>query len=241
MIQLNLLPQVKINFIKSQKLKRTALLVCIPIMAISILTVILLAYIVYGSQKSNLSSTNDKANALTNQLNGVVGLGKILTVQNQLNNLDNLHATKPITSRIFDWLEQLTPNRVTISNLTIDYPTNTITLEGAAPSTNLINQFADTLKFTSYTDNKTNGASPNAFSDVVLSNFSFNADGGLIVDYTIKFNFDPTLFNVQTSDIKLVIPNQVTTRSQTENPGLLFEPKVTPSNSAKVNNSLGGN
>jgi hypothetical protein len=240
MIQLNLLPQVKINFIKSQKLKRVALMVCIPLMTISILLVVFLAYIVYGSQKSKLSSLDTKAAASIDQLNGVKGLGKILTVQNQLNNLDSLHATKPITSRIFTWLNQLTPNDVSISKLTIDYPTKTITIEGASITTNLINQFADTLKFTTYTDSKTNNATPYAFSNVVLSNFSFNNSGGLIVDYTLTATFDPILFNVQTSNVKLVIPNQVTTRSQTENPDVLFKPKVAPPTTQSATNNVGG-
>ena len=241
MIQLNLLPQVKVNFIKSQKLKRVALLVCIPLMTISILIVVFLAYVVYGSQKSKLSSLDSRAVASIDQLNGVKGLGKILTVKNQLNNLDSLHATKPVTSRIFNWLNQLTPNDVSISKLTIDYPTNTITIEGASTSTNLINQFADTLKFTTYTDSKTDKTTPAAFSDVVLSNFSFSNNGTLIVDYTLTAKFDPILFNVQTSNAKLIIPHQVTTRSQTENPDLLFKPKVTPpSNQTTTSNGGGG-
>ena len=244
MIQINLLPSVKVKFVKSQKLKRTVILVCAPLIIVSIASVSILAFIVYGGQRSQLSSLDQQSKSVIAQLEGVQGLGKILTIQNQLNNLDSLHAKKPVTSRLFPWLEQLTPNHLSISTLSFDYSTKTITITGEAPNSTLVNQFADTLKFTNYVSDATKNNSASAFSDVVLSSFSFTSDKNLnIVNYTLNAKIDTSLFVINSKNIKLQIPNQVTTRSQTENPDLLFKTPIKPSTAPTSTNNVttGGN
>ena len=152
MIQINLLPDLKVKFLKSQQYKKTVLMITVPIVLISIATVAIMSYIVYVGQKKQLTDLEQKAVISTKQLEAVNGLGKILTIQNQLKSISTLHSQKPISSRVFGYLEQLTPNKVTISSLSIDFPTSKMTIVGTSPSAILVNQFADTLKFTNYLD-----------------------------------------------------------------------------------------
>lgn len=230
MIQLNLLPDVKIKFIKTQRLKRLTLMISVPLCILLIALLSFLAYDVYVLQKNKLTASADAIATDSEQLNKVNGLGKVLTIQNQLNALDSLHSQKPVTSRLFTYIQQFTPTGITISDFKLDYATSTMNIQGDASSVVAINQFADTLKFSQYsvtgvTTNK------NAFKSVVLSSFS----AGDKVSFTITSQFDPALFSSSSSKIALVIPNIVTTRSQTENPDALFKAQPTTTTTTGVN------
>ena len=87
MIQIILLPDLKVKFLKSQQLKKTVLMITVPLVFISIATVATMSYIVYVGQKNQLTDLEQKAVSSTNQLEAVNGLGKILTIQNQLKSI----------------------------------------------------------------------------------------------------------------------------------------------------------
>ncbi len=163
-------------------------------------------------------------------------IDKILTIQNQLKSLPGLHDQKVISSRLVDYLTQLTPNQATVSDVNIDFEASTISIQGNAASLATVNKFVDTLKFTEYEVNEEEGASGKAFSDVVLQSFPV-ASGGRgagTASYQIDLVFDPAIFKF-VKDIKedrdtavtLKVPNIISTRSETEKPSNLFEPQPT--------------
>ncbi len=73
---------------------------------------------------------------------------RVLTVQNQLKTLVTLHENKHVTSRVFDYLSQVTPPNANLARLSIDYGLNIITIDATADSAATVNKFVDTLKFT---------------------------------------------------------------------------------------------
>lgn len=230
MIQLNLLPDVKLEYLKAQKIRRLAIAVSILISAAAIaLLVLLLAVELY--QKHTLSNINNDVTAKTSQLQNEPHINNVLTVQNQLNSISTLHNNEPAATKVFDYLNELVPTTLNINSLAVDFNAHTINISGAANSVSDINQFADTLKFTTY--NTGNGTKNTlAFSDVVLSSFGVNSQpvaGVPAASYSISASFDPTIFDV-TKNVALIVPNQVTTRSSLENPGPLFVQKSSGEN-----------
>ena len=217
MIQLNLLPDVKLQYLKARRTQRLVISVSMILIAASLFVFVLLIGTVDVFQKKNLHDLNNDINKYTNQLQNTPNLNKILTVQNQLQVLTSLHDQKPAASRLFDYLKQLTPSSASISQLNIDYTQHTITISGNANSLDIVNAFTDTLKFTTY--KKGDGSSANAFSDVVLSQFSRGSSGAT---YTITSNFDPTIFD-SASNVTLTVPNIISTRSIIEQPSDLFQ------------------
>lgn len=228
MIQFNLLPDVKLEFIKAQRTKRLVVSIATLASIVSIVIFVLLFGIVKGVQQKNLNDLDRDIKARTSKLQNNPDLNKILTIQGQLANLDSLHDAKPIASRLFDFVGQVTPSEVTISNITADFTQNTLSISGAGPSLDSINTYADTLKFTTYTSDKTT-SSTKAFSNVVLSGFS---RGDSQSTYTLTLSFDPTIFNA-TDKIKLTVPNTITTRSITEQPTDLFKSTTPPQKGEK--------
>lgn len=223
MIQLNLLPDVKIEFLRTTRNKRLVIGISLVVIAVSVATLLLLASITYGFQKKSLGDLNKDIATYNKQLKDTPDLDKVLTIQSQLNSLTKLHEDKPDVARIFPYLTQLTPAAASISQMNLDVETMTINLQGNAPSLDIANTYIDTLKFTTYQtlsdDGTPDGPATKAFSNVVMSSFSRSATGAA---YTITCLYDPIIFN-NTSQVKLTVPKIISTRSLTEQPTDLFK------------------
>lgn len=216
MIQFNLLPDVKLEYIRAERTKRMVMTISVLVTAISLALMITLALVVFVFQKTYMSDLTDDIATATQNIEQTTDLNKVLTVQNQLNSITALHDVKPDTTRVFPYIEQLTPANASISTITIDFDLNTISVSGAADSLRTVNQFVDTLKFTNYKTDETSGK---AFPTVVLTSFG-RADKG--ASYTIDITYTADIFN-GTKEVTLTVPDIVSTRSETEKPTDLFE------------------
>lgn len=233
MIQLNLLPDVKLEYIKAQRSRRlvTTIAVLASLAAIALLVIL---FSVDALQKKHLSDLESDIKSESSQLQQKPDINKILTVQNQLQSLTQLHDSKPAASRLFDYLNQVTPANVNINNFSIDFSQQTVTITGTADALSSVNKYVDTLKYTKYAVKGGSDSNP-AFSNVVLSSFGLDTsaqDKSQSATYTINLSYDKTIFDV-TQDIKLSVPNLVTTRSQLDQPTDLFKASPAPSDSAK--------
>ncbi len=220
MIQFNLIPDVKQEFLKTKHTKRlTALIACV-VGGFAVVIFIILFLVVNVVQKKHLSDLNKDIKKYSEQIKSNKDLDKVLTVQNQLNSLPALQAQKPVTSRLPGYLSKLTPTQVSIAKLHIDMAAKTIDINGSADSLSTVNKYVDTLKFTKY---HVNGDQPkpdtDAFSNVVLTSFSRDSSD---TSYDITLSFDPLIFDIA-NNVDLVVPKIITTRSETEKPAELFQ------------------
>lgn len=241
MTQLNLLPDVKLEYIKSQRLRRLVLSVAVLVSLAAIVLLILLLG-VDGLQKKHLSDLNRDINSETSQLQNKPNINQILTVQNQLQSLTALHASKPAASRLFDYLNEVTPAQVSIDNFSIDFTQQTATITGTADALSSINKYVDTLKDTTYSSNTQSGNKP-AFSNVVLSAFSLNngsKDSTQAASYTVTLSYDKNIFDI-TQKVTLTVPNLIATRSGSQQPTDLFKASTGTSSKASGASSGGGN
>jgi Tfp pilus assembly protein PilN len=218
MIQFNLLPDIKIQYIKARRQEHLVILVSTVAIIASLAVLMLLIVTTDVVQKHELSNVRSTVIRDSSELESTPNLDQMLTVQSQLGALPTLHDDKAAVSRLFPYLTELTPTKATISTMNVDYTANTMTLSGSADSLATVNQFTDTLKFTAYTMQGQAGALP-AFSNVVLSSFSDSSQSG--ASYTITASFDPTLFK-QLDNVKLTVPGVISTRSEVAQPGVLF-------------------
>jgi Tfp pilus assembly protein PilN len=213
-VQFNLLPDVKLEFARQQKAKKLvytfsflATAVAIAIFVVSFVSVDIL-------QKKLLDNAGKDIDSYSNKIKGIKDLGKILTIQNQLNSLPNLHQQKHYMSRLFVYLPQVTPTKIAISTVNIDDTAATIKISGNGDSIQTVNQFVDTLKFTSYVVGGDQSTKKLAFSNVILSTVGRDDKGA---NYSITANFDQALFT-GTKDVALVVPQEITTRSVINSP-----------------------
>jgi Tfp pilus assembly protein PilN len=191
MIQFNLLPDVKQQYIKTQRIKRLVITISLLSGTAALVLLLILVTSVFVVQKKNIKDLNKDIQTDSQTLKSTPHIADILTVQSQLNSLSTLNGQKPATSRLFGYLSQLTPEQATISDLKIDYTLNSVNVSGNAPSLDVVNTFIDGLKFTTYSI-QGQSESKNAFSSVVLAGFSRDSKAAT---YSITFNFDPTIFD----------------------------------------------
>jgi Tfp pilus assembly protein PilN len=201
MVQFNLLPDVKLEYVKTQRTKHLLTLVSVAASIAGIAILLVSVVTVDVVQKKSLNDENNDITRYSSQLKSIPNLNKILTVQNQLSTLTSLHDEKPVVSRLFNYIAEVTPTQASLNELNVDFTANTITIGGTAPSLDAVSTYTDTLKATTYT---VNGSSTktNAFSNVVLSSFGQNQAGAT---FTITYNFDPTIFNTDDS-VTLSVP-----------------------------------
>ena len=213
MIQFNLLPESKLENVKARHSEHMVLVISMAAAVVAI-GILFLSLSIVGLQKHSLSTADKSITSYTNQIEQIPNANEILTIQNQLKTLVSLHSQAPVASRLFTYLPQITPTQASISQLTVAFDAQTMMINGTAASLQAVNEFADTLKFTTYKIGSTNTNKP-AFTSVVLSNFGRDVAGA---SYSLQLSFDPVLFDASQA-VSLVVPqNYITTRSFTELP-----------------------
>lgn len=235
MTQLNLLPDVKLEYIKAQRSRRMA--VSISFLAcVGTIGLLILLLAASGLQKKHLNDLSQDIKTDSTKLQKKPEIAKILTVQNQLGSLTALHSEKPAASRLFDYLNEVTPPQVSITSFKVDFTEQTSTITGTSESLSSVNKYIDTLKFTTY---KVKGGSSGtkAFSNVVLTNFGLSSNlkqaNGQPANYTITLGYDKNIFDI-TQNVSLSVPSLNTTRSALAQPKEdLFQAPATPAKTTK--------
>lgn len=212
MIEINLVPDVKQELIKAQRVRATVISFAIIIGIVSIGIVTVLAVYVYAFQTIRSSLADSAITDGTKKLTSVTDLSKTLTLQNQLTKLTELNANKNIDSRIFSVLAAIippVPNNVQVSTLTIDSSTSTVTIEGqAANSYAAVEVFKKTIEGAQV--KYANGDSTQEValaSNVSTANTSYGEDstGAKVLRFTLSFNYAPQLFTPASTNLTVVI------------------------------------
>ncbi len=227
MIQLNLLPDVKLFYMKAQRQRRLVMSACVLVTGGAVVLLLLLLS-VNGLQKKHISDLTKDISKENSQLENKPDIDKVLTVQNQLQSLTELHDQKPAAARVFEYLNQVTPASVSITTLSVDFTQDTATITGTSDSLSNVNKYVDTLKYITYTTDDSTKPLP-AFNNVVLSSFGLNTgakDASQAASFTITLSYDKTIFD-NTQKVKLTVPSATTTRSQVTQPSDLFKPTPT--------------
>lgn len=221
MIQFNLLPDVKLRYIKAERQKKLVLTVSTIVTIASIAVLVFLLLTVNVVQRKSINDLDKDIDTIAAQLQSVEDLDKILTVQSQLNSLSTLHDEKVISSRLYDLITRVTPNDTNISSLTIDFSATTLEVSGQVATLALVNKFADSFKFAEYRTSE--DAEPAAmFTNVVLTSFSRTAENA---DYTLTMSFDPVIFSGK-EDPELLLRKLTTIRHDVQQPEPLFQAPV---------------
>lgn len=219
MIQFNLLPDIKLEYIKAKKLKRTLLTVFTLVAMSSAALAVILFLGVNVVQKKHM---NDLAKDLTKtaqKIQATPDINRIITVQNQLKSLPALYDARPAATRLFGYLGDVTPSNTSIANTSVDFVNHTVTLSGSGKTLLDINTFVDTLKYTLFVSDKAPQTSAAAFTKVSLTSYS---RGEKSSSYQVNFSYDPALFD-SLQKITLTVPQAITTRSEISQPTELFQ------------------
>lgn len=132
--EINLVPEVKHQMIKAQKLRNLVLFVCIVVSAASF-GVVAVLFSIKSGQDIAMSSQDKRLETMSAKLMGFEELGDLVTVQGQLGKLQELANNKKVLSRVFGALGAMLPtggDSVQLSELRVDLDTNTLRMEAQA-------------------------------------------------------------------------------------------------------------
>jgi Tfp pilus assembly protein PilN len=150
MIQFNLLPDVKKDYVKAKRAKKVIISGALFASGASIAIVLILFSIVQIAQKRHINGLTTDIKKSESEIKNISDINRLLTVQNQLSLLTGLHEKKPETSRVFDYLKFVSPAKLSVGNLKVTTTDSVITLQGTADSIATVNTFVDNLKSTKY-------------------------------------------------------------------------------------------
>lgn len=159
--EINLVPDVKEEMLKTLKLRNITYFVCIMVVVVSIGVVAVLALIM-GGQQLALDSKNSTLNVLSDKLNSYGDLNDFLTIKEQVSNIDTLGNNKKVISRTFNILSAIIPtgaDTIKISELDVDLTETqpTLTFEAQANAGkdpyidyNVLDSFKKSMQFMYY-------------------------------------------------------------------------------------------
>lgn len=132
--EVNLVPDVKLQMIKMQKMRNLVFFICIAVSIASVSTVAILGGI-KGTQDLMISGQEDHINKLSDKVTTYKELPDFLTIQDQLKKLSEINKNRPVLSRVFPILKNLFPtgaDTITMSELNVNLETSTLNFDGQA-------------------------------------------------------------------------------------------------------------
>jgi hypothetical protein len=242
MIEINLVPDVKQELIRAERIRSIVVSVTILVGIAAAGLVVLLSLWVFGIQTARGAITDNTIKNESAKLSTVEDLESTLTIQNQLSLLPSLHEDKRIDSRIFDVLATVNPpapNDISISKLTIDSINETVEIEaqavGGYPALEVFKKTiaATELRYMSAEGSEETRLLASSMSDGDRS-YGENGNNQRVLRFALTFEYPQELFTPYLQNARIAGPGTTNvTDSFLGLPKSLFSPKA--------NDSEGGN
>ena len=195
MIEINLLPNVKRELLKTRAMRNRVISISFLVGGASIAAVVVLTLIL-GSQIAAEAVQNGVIKDRSDKLMAVEDLNKVVTIQHQLTKINEQHSGKKINSRVFDVVtavNPVAPNNVSFSDIKVNPESKTITLEGSA-----VNGYGalETLKKT-ILNTKVQTTDGDKSSEISLTkeikdgdtSFGENSEGKKVLQFSFSFEY----------------------------------------------------
>jgi len=230
MIEINLVPDVKLELIKARRMRTGIISFAIIISLVAGGIVTLLALYTFGVQGVTQLTLNSQIDTESKKLKAVQDLSQMLTVQNQLGQLEDTHSKKLIASRLFNLMAKIVPegdNKVQFSAIEVDAEGGTITLNAEAGNGyEALEVFKKTLgatKFKYKQDGQENTVDVASNIQDLERSFGNTDEGDRVLRFSISFAYAPEIFTAEYTDTEIIAPTrQNATDSKKGVPDSLF-------------------
>lgn len=219
MIEINLIPDIKQDYLKAKRARTVVASGAILVGIVSVAVVVLLAVYLFGVQTLRSSIADGEIDKKSNQLKAIPDLGNMLTIQNQLATLTEIHQNKNVDSRLIALLTEFNPadpNQVVYSQVSVDTEEGKIHIEAQADNAFVAaDAFKKTIQATKFQFREAGADAsetrPVAVDgDVVISNQSYgeNAAGKKVLRFSIDFTYDKALFASSSQNVVISRPDR---------------------------------
>ncbi len=208
MVRVNLLPDVKREYLHAQQTKHAVIIASVLVSVGAIAMMVLLFVYVQLIQPQHRANIQEDIDSSISQIKGVPDAVKIVTVQGALEQLPALQSSKNISSRVFTYIKGFTPRSVAYSEVTLNLNTGMLTLRGATDDLKQSNVLANNIKSAELTYTQGDAKQKiKPFSKVVFSSLgrAESTAGNRSVNFQVDFLVNPIMFNESIKDIKLSV------------------------------------
>ena len=237
MIQLNLLPDVKREFLRTQRVRVKVITAAFFLSVAAVAAVVVVALWVYGGQELQKKLLTDDIARTYKELRAVKDIDKYVTIQNQLKSITALHDDKNHFSRLLDYLPAINSG-VKLSNIAVDTDATSIVMDGQTKDYTTLIIFRDTLKGATLSDSdkdcgviRTSSTIDKTalFStvDVTSSGIGTTNNAEPVVSFKITTTYRADACKSSIKKPKVCVPNKETTPSTVGTPGVFEEVKET--------------
>lgn len=233
MISINLIPDVKLEMLRAQRVRNITVTVAILVGLLSIAVVVVLGGII-GAQTIAQAAAEKKIDSQYRTLvDDNEQLNETLTIQQQLGYISGLNDGRTKDSRLLDLVQAINPSApddMKFSKITIDPIESTMTLEGSAVGGYASAEvFRKTILHTMI-EGKERGSDENIkiplTDDVQMKDMRYgeNSDGEKVLAFKVVFVYPDDLFNNMLTAVKVVTPESRidVTDSKTRVPDSMF-------------------
>lgn len=216
MIEINLLPDIKQEFIKAKKTRNMVISASIITGIVSLGLVVLLVVYLYGIQNIRSAIVDKSIIENEKKLEQTSDLANMLTLQSQLSSINQLHDQNGRSSRIFNLLAAINPvkpNDVVFSNVKLYADEKTIRIDAQAANGFVAAEILKkTIKATTFSyDGQDRGQSNLVAKDEpVISDMSYGEDatGSKVLRFSISFVYDDAVFASTSKNLIISQPDR---------------------------------
>lgn len=216
MIEINLIPDVKLELLKARRQRKMVISGAILLSIASGIIVALLCVYAFGVQTVADAIADGNVKSESAKLKKIPDLGKTLTIQNQLSQLSTMQSNKNVTSRLFDIISATVPegkNAVGITRMAFSSDDGTITIEGQAQNGyEALEVFKKTIGQTTFQyDMDGKAQKPVKIATIITDgerSYGQAADGTQTLRFTISFTYAKELFQPKIQNGKVVGPDK---------------------------------
>ncbi len=219
MIEINLIPDVKQELIRTQRVRARVISVSILITFIAVGAVAALLIYIYAVQGVRTAYLDGQIKEKGATLSKVEDLSKVLTIQNQLASITEFNAQKNMSSRVFEVVAAVTPtgnNTVTFSRIVVgptaadsgtDEATSkggTIQLEGQTAGFDSMEVLKKTIENTLIQYTQDDEVKTIPLTDAVTTgeiSYGEDAEGKKVLRFNLSFEYPAELFSSASSNL----------------------------------------
>lgn len=218
MIEINLIPDVKLELLKARRQRRMIISAAILISIIAGAIVVLLTLYAFGVQTVADTLADNGIKDESQKLAKVKDLSKTLTIQNQLEQLSRSQSEKNVTSRLFDIISVTVPegkNAVTIKRLAFKSEDSMIDIEAEATNGyEALEVFKKTIAQTTFQYNVDGKAQkPIKIATSIADGerrYSEDDQGRQVLRFSLSFTYPEEMFKPDSENGRIVGPNKQT-------------------------------
>lgn len=236
MIQINLIPDVKRQYLQARRTRDIAISISIlaSIAAVGVVVVLLLAL---GAQAGREVLADRTIDSEYEKLSSVEGLSDMVTIDNQLSLISGQHANKSTHSRVFGILQAINPaqpNDVRFTDVTVQPEDSKILFEGIAnagyPAVEALTKTIENTVIRSTEDGSKFEETPLATNiQVGETSYGRDGDGRQVLRFELVVSYSPEVLTNKLRNVEIQSPTKKidVTDSKQRVPNSLFSAPAT--------------